>query len=91
MLPNLEAHAAAKKLERQRTLRHAEHRALLLVAATQPRSASAGVTVETASVRWGRLARAIRPLGWMAVVTRKPGASRPGAWPRSPTRSDEPP
>ncbi len=65
MLVHPDRDYATLSLERKLMLERAERRALLLEGAKRPRSTPAGVRVEMTTVRWGHLARAIRPLRWV--------------------------
>jgi hypothetical protein len=55
MLPNLEASAAAAKIDRALILKAADRRALQLATATPPRPTSAAVPVATVATQWRRL------------------------------------
>ena len=65
MLPTLDTHIAALKLERELAFKRADRLAPLLAAATALRSAPAPIRVETAIARWGRLKQADRSLRWL--------------------------
>ena len=65
MFPNPDTCYAVLKSEHAVVLRRAERRALHIEAASRPRSAPVATPAEPASVRRGRLARAIRSLHWV--------------------------
>ena len=64
MHATLDTYAAALKVDRELTLKRAEHRALLLGASKRSRSAPGGDAAQTTTVRRFGLARSIRSLRW---------------------------
>ena len=62
MLPDLDTHAAALKLDRDLVLTRAGRRALLRDAAGRPEPGPVGIPAETATARDPRLARLLQSL-----------------------------
>ena len=65
MLPDLDTHAAALKLDRAFVLKRAERRAQLLDAARRSEASLAGIPAETATARGPRLVRRFQSFRWV--------------------------
>ena len=65
MLPDLDTHAAALKLDRDLVLKRAERRALLRDVTRRSEPNPVGIPTETATAREPRLARLLQSLRWV--------------------------